>query len=191
MWTRLKMFCIPFVKLACKPNQVDKPKSYHYQWLFLSLLQHQIYLLEAVEHHHLPQLPSIQHYNAPCIIYDEDIILNTMYIFNHLCLSFRVNKQRITYSGIIGVVCTFGCTTSPIANMPPPLDPSKQCEKTFLTFLAEASCESIEEFACPNPSIPSSACSDEPNSPDCWDPHLSWIKDNTKYKRINKLSYHS
>lgn len=90
----------------------------------------------------------------------------------------KINKQvNITYSfGTNGVLLTFGCTTSPTANIPPPLLPSKQCEKIFFTFLDEASCERIDVFACPKPTIPSTASEDEPSSPDCLAEHLSQIR---------------
>jgi hypothetical protein len=54
-----------------------------------------------------------------------------------------------------------------MAKIPPPFTLSRQCAKALLTFPAEASCEIIDEFACPNPSIPSSASPDVPNPPDC------------------------
>lgn len=69
--------------------------------------------------------------------------------------------------------------------MPPPCLPSKQCENIFFTFLAEASCESIEVFDCPNPRIPSSAWSDESRSPDCLAPQLTC--NNETMKIICKL----
>lgn len=85
----------------------------------------------------------------------------------------RDKQANITYSlGTNGVLLTLGCTTSPIANIPPPLLPSKQCEKIFFTFLEEASCERMDVFACPKPTIPSTASEDEPNSPDCLAEHL-------------------
>lgn len=82
----------------------------------------------------------------------------------------------LAYSfGTIGVVFNFGCSTCPMEKMPPPLIPSKQWENTLLTFPAEASCEIIDEFACPKPTIPSTeSVDDEPSSPDCWAEHLSW-----------------
>ena len=84
------------------------------------------------------------------------------------------NQVNITYSfGTSGVLLTLGWTTSPIAKIPPPLLPSKQCEKIFLTFLDEASCERMDVFACPKPTIPSTASEDEPNSPACLAEHLS------------------
>lgn len=45
-----------------------------------------------------------------------------------------------------GVVFTFGCTTFPIAKIPPPFTVSKQCANIFRTFPAAASCDSIDEF---------------------------------------------
>lgn len=77
---------------------------------------------------------------------------------------------------------TFGCTTCPITNIPPPFVPSKQCANIFFTFPVTASCEIIDEFDFPKPSIPSSASSlDDPRSPDCLAPHLS-------HHRINLIN---
>lgn len=72
-----------------------------------------------------------------------------------------------------GVVFTLGCTTCPIANIPPPFAPFKQWANIFFTLPEEASCEITEELSFPNPSIPSSAYSFvELRSPDCLAPHL-------------------
>lgn len=60
-----------------------------------------------------------------------------------------------------------------MAKIPPPSVLSKQCANIFFTFPANASCEIMDEFACPKPSMPSSASEDEPSSPDCLAPHLS------------------
>jgi len=61
-----------------------------------------------------------------------------------------------------------------MANIPPPLILSRQCENTLFTFPAAASCESTDEFACPKPIIPSRDSSEpELNVPDCLAPHLS------------------
>lgn len=81
-------------------------------------------------------------------------------------------KYCTYWFGTNGVVFTFGFTTSPMAKIPPPFTLSKQCANIFFTFPAEASCESIDEFACPKPSMPSSASEDVPSSPDCLAPHL-------------------
>lgn len=65
---------------------------------------------------------------------------------------------KYTYSfGTSGVDVTFGLTTCPMANMPPPSLPSRQCEKTLFTFPDAASCDISDEFACPKPIIPSTA----------------------------------
>lgn len=75
--------------------------------------------------------------------------------------------------GISGVVFfTFGSTTSPIAQIPPPFTLSKQCANSFFTFPEEDSCEITDAFACPKPSIPSTAPGDLPRFPDCLAPHL-------------------
>lgn len=67
---------------------------------------------------------------------------------------------------------TTGCTTCPIAKIPPPF-PSKQWANIFLTLPDEASCEINDELDFPKPSIPSSASSlDESRSPDCLTPQL-------------------
>ncbi|KAG5145260.1 hypothetical protein JHK84_030803 [Glycine max] len=69
---------------------------------------------------------------------------------------------------------TFGSTTSPMANIPPPRILSRQCENIFFTFPDATSCESTEEFDCPKPIIPSRASSeDELNVTDCTAPHLT------------------
>jgi len=87
--------------------------------------------------------------------------------------------------GTNGVMFTFGCTTRPIANIPPPFLPSKQWANIFFTLPDEASWEIMEELAFPNPSIPSSASSlEESRSPDCLAPHLQdHIKTLRKWKR--------
>lgn len=90
-------------------------------------------------------------------------------------------NKRLSYCtyifGTNGVVLTFGSTTSPMENIPPPTLVSRQCENIFFTFPDAASCESTEEFACPNPIIPSRASSeDEANVPDCAAPHL-WARE--------------
>lgn len=59
-----------------------------------------------------------------------------------------------------------------MAKIPPPFTPSKQCANIFFTLPEEASCESIDEFDFPKPSIPSRASSDGARSPDCRAPHL-------------------
>lgn len=88
----------------------------------------------------------------------------------------KTPRRYITYwFGTNGVVLTLGCTTCPIAKIPPPFTESKQWANILFTFPEEASCESIDEFDCPKPSIPSTASLDEPKSPDCWAPHL-WAK---------------
>lgn len=80
----------------------------------------------------------------------------------------------VTYwFGTNGVVFTFGCTTWPIANIPPPCTPSKQCANIFFTFPDDASCDIMDVFAWPKPSSPSNASLLEPKSPDCLAPHLS------------------
>ena len=85
----------------------------------------------------------------------------------------NMDHQKMTYmSGTSGVVFTFGCTTFPIANVPPPFTVSRQCEKIFLTFPADASCDSMDEFDWPNPRIPSRAWSDDPKPPPILAPHL-------------------
>lgn len=68
---------------------------------------------------------------------------------------------------------TFGCTTWPMAKIPPPFVPSKQWANIFFTLPDEASCEITDEFDLPKPSMPSSASSlDEAKLPDCVAPHL-------------------
>lgn len=95
------------------------------------------------------------------------------------------SRKCVTYwFGTKGVVLTFGCVTSPIAKIPPPFILSKQCAKIFFTFPDEASWESMDEFACPKPRIPSRASEDEPSSPDCLSPHLLKGKE----KSMNKES---
>ena len=75
--------------------------------------------------------------------------------------------------GTSDVVLYFGATTSPMANIPPPLLLSRQCENTFFTFPAAASCESAETFAWPKPIIPSRASSEDALVvPDCLSLHL-------------------
>jgi len=70
-----------------------------------------------------------------------------------------------------------------MANIPPPLTVSRQCENTLFTFPAAASCESTEEFACPKPIIPSRDVSVvELNVPDCLEPHLSAREYSGKHK---------
>lgn len=83
-------------------------------------------------------------------------------------------KKNCTYwFGTKGVMLTFGCTTWPMAKIPPPFFPSKQWANIFFTLPDEASCEITDEFDFPNPRIPSSAPSpDEERSPDCVAPHL-------------------
>lgn len=61
--------------------------------------------------------------------------------------------------------------------MPPPFTPSKQCANIFFTFPDEANCEITDEFDFPKPSIPSSASSEEPRSPDCLAPQLQETKE--------------
>ena len=98
-----------------------------------------------------------------------------------------VHREIYTYwFGTNGVVLTFGCTICPIAKIPPPFKPSKQCANIFLTFPEEANCEIIDVFDFPKPSIPSSASS-ELKSPDCVALHLSQKhqKDNEKNKRVD------
>lgn len=68
-----------------------------------------------------------------------------------------------------------------VKNTSPTLDPSKECEKTFLTFLAKVNYENANEFACADFIIPSSACSDELNSLDCYDPRLQYIITRSSY----------
>lgn len=88
-----------------------------------------------------------------------------------ICTNAR--KSKTYWLGTNGVMFTFGCTTRPMANMPPPFFPSKQWANIFFTLPDEASWEIIEELAFPNPSIPSSASSLEASrSPDCLAPHL-------------------
>lgn len=93
-------------------------------------------------------------------------------------------------SGTRGVEEYFGCTTSPIANIPPPFFPSKQWENTFFTLLAEASCDNTDEFDCPNPIIPSTDSSDEPSSPDCLAPHLHWFQTNINISLASFNKFH-
>lgn len=98
-----------------------------------------------------------------------------------------VHREIYTYwFGTNGVVLTFGCTICPIAKIPPPFKPSKQCANIFLTFPEEANCEIIDVFDFPKPSIPSRASS-ELKSPDCVALHLSQKhqKDNEKNKRVD------
>ena len=91
------------------------------------------------------------------------------------------------WSGNNGVMFTLGCTTCPIANIPPPFTPFKQWANIFFTLPEEASCEIIDELAFPNPSIPSSASSfEELRSPDCLAPHLQKY---TNERNKNKTSY--
>lgn len=95
-------------------------------------------------------------------------------------ISFKKERgvdTKSTYaSGTSGVVFTFGWTTGPMVNMPPPFFPSRQWANIFLTFPAAASCEITDALACPKPRIPSTAWVDAPSSPDCLDEHLCWIK---------------
>lgn len=85
----------------------------------------------------------------------------------------KCSRKIYTYRfGTSGVVLTFGCTICPIAKIPPPFEPSKQCANIFLTFPEEANCEIIDVFDFPKPSIPSSASS-ELRSLDSVAPHLS------------------
>ena len=72
--------------------------------------------------------------------------------------------DRNSFLPIFWAKITFGYTTSPMAKIPPLLTLFKQCANIFFTFLAKASCEIMDEFACPNPSMPSSASEDEPSS---------------------------
>lgn len=89
-----------------------------------------------------------------------------------------------------GVVLTFGSTTCPITKIPPPLTPSKQCANIFFTLPVEASCESMDEFDFPKPSIPSSASSDESRSPDCLAPHLLKTSEILYHKSSTRMHYH-
>lgn len=106
----------------------------------------------------------------------------TIISFNKVFTIIPFNKERRgktknTYaSGTSGVVFTFGLTTGPMVNMPPPFIPFRQCANIFLTFPLAASWEITDELACPKPSIPSTAWLDAPSSPDCLDEHLCWIK---------------
>lgn len=99
--------------------------------------------------------------------------------------------KKITYwFGTNGVMLTFGCTTRPIAKIPPPFFPSKQWANIFFTFPDEASCEIMDELDFPKPSIPSSASSpDEPRSPDCVAPHLLHKHQNHNMN-TNKIRIH-
>lgn len=77
-----------------------------------------------------------------------------------------------------------------MANIPPPRVLSRQCENIFFTFPDAASCESTEEFACPKPTIPSRASSeDELNVPDCTAPHLSVRNTHGDIKSGEKLFF--
>lgn len=82
-------------------------------------------------------------------------------------------KGMTYWFGTNGVVFTFGCTTFPMAKIPPPFTPSKQCANMFFTLPDDASCEITEELDFPKPSIPSSASSDETSCADGPAPHLS------------------
>lgn len=75
---------------------------------------------------------------------------------------------KLTYwLGTIGVMFTSGCTTFPMAKIPPPFTLSKQCANIFFTFPDETSWESMDEFDFPNPRIPSKASSGEIRLPYC------------------------
>lgn len=103
---------------------------------------------------------------------------------------YQNDRMNTYWFGTKGVILTFGCTTRPIAKIPPPFFPSKQWANIFFTFPDEASCEIIEEFDFPKPSIPSSAPSpDEPRSPDCVAPHLLHKSQNNHMNTNNILMH--